>query len=309
MIFKKEKREIKVKKTNENSLIIDDINIQNKIYNIRGFQVMLDSDLAQLYGVETKHINQAVKNNPDKFPDDFYFEASADEENSLRSKNLTLKNSRGMHSKYSPKLFTEQGIYMLATVLKSKVATEITVKIIRTFANMRKLIKSNDFYIHQLKELEKRQLSYEVKSDEKFDKIFNALENKQLKPINGIFYNGQIFDAYVFISDLIKSAKESIILIDNYIDESTLSLFSKNQNIKIQIYTSNISKQLQLDINKYNQQYNNLEVKITKNFHDRFLILDNKDIYHIGASLKDLGNKVFAFSKIGVDSSDILKKL
>ena len=138
---------------------------------------------------------------------------------------------------------------------------------------MRNLIKANDFYVHQLKELEKRQLNYEIKSDEKFDKIFDALEDKKLHPINGIFYNGQIFDAYAFISDLIRSAKESIILIDNYIDESILTLFSKNQNIKIQIYTANIPKQLQLDINKYNQQYSNLEVKITKNFHDRSLLL------------------------------------
>jgi hypothetical protein len=198
---------------------------------------------------------------------------------------------------------------MLATILKSKIATDITVMIIRTFANMRRLIKSNDFYTHQLKELEKRQLIYEIKSDEKFDKIFNALEDKQLHPTNGIFYNGQIFDAYVFISDLIKSAKESIILIDNYIDESILILFSKNQNIKIQIFTSTISKQLQLDINKYNQQYSNLEVKITKNFHDRFMILDMVNVYHIGASLKDLGNKIFAFSKISIDCNDILKRL
>ena len=198
---------------------------------------------------------------------------------------------------------------MLATILKSKVATDITVKIIRTFANMRTLIKANDFYVHQLKELEKRQLNYEIKSDEKFDKIFDALEDKKFHLINGIFYNGQIFDAYVFISDLIRSAKESIFLIDNYIDESTLTLFSKNQNIKIQIYTANIPKQLQLDIKKYNQQYDNLELKITKNFHDRFMILDTKDVYHIGASLKDLGNKIFAFSKISVDYNDILKKL
>jgi hypothetical protein len=295
-----------MKESNENSLIIDDMNIQNKIYNIRGFQVMLDSDLAQLYGVETKRINEAVKNNPDKFPDDFYFEATDNELENLRSK---FSTSSWGGNRYSPKLFTEQGIYMLATVLKSKVATEITVKIIRTFANMRKLIKSNDFYAHQLKELEKRQLIYEIKSDDKFDKIFNALENKQLHPTNGIFYNGQIFDAYVFISDLIKSSKKSIILIDNYIDESILTLFSKNQNIKIKIYTATISKQLQLDIKKYNQQYNNLEVKITKNFHDRFIILDDCDVYHIGASLKDLGNKIFAFSKISIDCNDILKRL
>ena len=292
-----------MKESNENSLIIDNMNIQNKIYAIRGFQVMLDSDLAQLYGVETKRINEAVKNNPDKFPDDFYFEATDDELENLRSK-ITTSSWGG--NRYSPKLFTEQGIYMLATVLKSKVATNITVMIIRTFANMRRLIKSNDFYSHQLKELEKRQLIYEIKSDDKFDKIFNALENKQLHPTNGIFYNGQIFDAYVFISDLIKIANESIVLIDNYVDDTTLTLFSKNQNIKIQIFTSTISKQLQLDINKYNQQYNNLEVKITKNFHDRFIILDDCDVYHIGASLKDLGNKIFAFSKISIDCNDIL---
>jgi len=295
-----------MKESNENSLIIDDMNIQNKIYTIRGFQVMLDSDLAQLYGVETKRINEAVKNNPDKFPDDFYFEATDDELENLRSK---ISTSSWGGNRYSPKLFTEQGIYMLATVLKSKVATNITVMIIRTFANMRRLIKSNDFYSHQLKELEKRQLIYEIKSDDKFDKIFNALENKQLHPTNGIFYNGQIFDAYVFISDLIKIANESIVLIDNYVDDTTLTLFSKNQNIKIQIFTSTISKQLQLDINKYNQQYNNLEVKITKNFHDRFIILDDCDVYHIGASLKDLGNKIFAFSKISIDCNDILKRL
>lgn len=139
--------------------------------------------------------------------------------------------------------------------------------------------------------------------------IKSHIKNNSLELKQGIFFNNEIFDAYIFISDLIKSAKESIILIDNYIDESTLTLFSKNQNIKIQIFTSTISKQLQLDINKYNQQYSNLEVKITKNFHDRFLILDTKDVYHIGASLKDLGNKIFAFSKINIDSNDILKKL
>jgi ribosomal protein S6 len=205
-----------MKESNENSLIIDDMNIQNKIYTIRGFQVMLDSDLAQLYGVETKRINEAVKNNPDKFPNDFYFEATDDELENFRSK---FSTSSWGGNRYSPKLFTEQGIYMLATILKSKVATDITVKIIRTFANMRSLIKANDFYIHQLKELEKRQLSYEIKSDEKFDRI-----------------------------------------IDNYIDDTTLILFSKNQNIKIKIYTATISKQLQLDIKKYNQQYNNTTI-------------------------------------------------
>lgn len=156
---------------------------------------------------------------------------------------------------------------------------------------------------HKINELRLSSLENDVET------IKSHIKSSSFELKQGIFFNNEIFDAYIFISDLIKSAKESIILIDNYIDESILTLFSKNQNIKIEIYTSTISKQLQLDINKYNQQYNNLEVKITKNFHDRFLILDNKDVYHIGASLKDLGKKIFAFSKISIDSDDILKRL
>mgnify|MGYP002776462058 CR=1 FL=1 len=156
---------------------------------------------------------------------------------------------------------------------------------------------------HKINELRLSSLENDVETIKSHIKS-NSLELKQ-----GIFFNNEIFDAYVFISDLIKSATKSIILIDNYIDESILTLFSKNQNIKIQIYTSSISKQLQLDINKYNQQYSNLEVKITKNFHDRFMVLDTNDVYHIGASLKDLGNKIFAFTKISIDSNDILKRL
>ncbi len=156
---------------------------------------------------------------------------------------------------------------------------------------------------HKINELRLSSLENDVSTIKSHIKS-NSLQLKQ-----GVFFNNEIFDAYVFISDLIKSATKSIILIDNYIDESILTFFSKNQNIKIQIYTATISKQLQLDINKYNQQYSNLEVKITKNFHDRFMILDSKDVYHIGASLKDLGNKIFAFSKINIDSNDILKRL
>ncbi len=156
---------------------------------------------------------------------------------------------------------------------------------------------------HKINELRLSSLESDVETIKSHIK-HNSLELKQ-----GIFYNGQIFNAYIFVSDLIKGAKKSIILIDNYIDESTLTLFSKNSNIKIKIFTNNISKQLQLDIDKYNKQYNNLEVQVTKNFHDRFIILDENDVYHIGASLKDLGNKVFAFSKIGISCSDILKRL
>ena len=170
---------------------IGNIDIKSKIFTIREQQVMLDKDLAELYSVETKRINEAVKNNTDKFPDDFYFELAENEENFLRSNFSTLKNStRGKHRKYPIKAFTEQGVYMLATILKSKIASQITVSIIRTFVNMRKLINSNNFYTEQLKNIEKRQLSYEIKSDENFDKIFKALESNDPIQAQGIFYNG-----------------------------------------------------------------------------------------------------------------------
>jgi hypothetical protein len=271
------------------------IDIKSKIYTIRDKQVMLDRDLAELYCVETKRINEAVKNNTDKFPNDFYFELSDIELNNLRSKISTANFSK---IRTNPKVFTEQGVYMLATILKSKVASQITVTIIRTFANMRKLINSNNFYTEQLKNIEKRQLSYEIKSDENFDKIFKALESSDTTQSQGVYFNGQIFDAHNFVSNLIRGAKSSIVLIDNYVDDSTLLLFSKNQNIEVTIHTNTFSKALKLDLEKYNKQYKDISIKTNKKFHDRFLIIDNKEVYHIGASLKDLGKKTFAFSKM-----------
>lgn len=211
---------------------------------------MLDKDLAELYGVETKHINQAVRNNIVKFPEDFYFELTDEEENPLRSKILTLKNSRGRHRKYNTKVFTEQGVYMLATILKSKIASDVTISIIRTFAQMRKFLSQNGSIFQRLDNIETLRLKDKIEIDEKFDKIFDALESKQLKPTQGIFYNGQIFDAYSFISDLVREANNKIILIDNYIDDSTLTIFSKIPNIKVTIYTHVISKQLKLDLEK-----------------------------------------------------------
>jgi hypothetical protein len=178
-----------------------DTQIKDKIYTIRGLQVMLDRDIAEFYEVETKRVNEAVKNNLDKFPDDFYFETSQQEFDILRSKISTANFSK---IRTNPKVFTEQGIYMLATILKSKVAAQVTVSIIRAFTNMRALINSNNLLVDQLRMLEKRQMTYEVKSDEKFEKVFNAIEQKQLKPNNGIFFNGQVFDAHSFISDLLK---------------------------------------------------------------------------------------------------------
>ena len=283
-------------------LIINENNIKDKIYTIRNLQVMLDKDLAELYGVETKHINQAVRNNQDKFQDDFYFELSDYEFEDLRSKNLTANFSK---TRINPKVFTEQGIYMLATILKSKIASQVTVYIIKTFANLRKIISQNISMFERFERVEQRLNIH----DKNFDRLFEALEDKTLKAKQGIFYDGQIFDAYVFVNNLIKTAISEIILIDNYIDETVFTIFSKYPNIRTKIYTQNISKQLKLDFEKYQKQYQNIELKEFKNSHDRFLIIDKKDIYHLGASLKDLGKKWFAFSKFEIENLKILEKL
>ncbi|MFA5453738.1 MAG: ORF6N domain-containing protein [Sulfurimonas sp.] len=263
---------------------------------------MLDRDLAVLYDVETKRINEAVRNNQDKFLDDFYFELNDDEFDILRSKVSTANFAK---TRTNPKVFTEQGIYMLATILKSRIASQVTVSIIRVFANMRQLISQNIITYERFERIEQR-LSLH---DKNFDKLFEALEDKTKKPDEGIFFDGQIYDAYAFINDLLKSAKSEIVLIDNYIDDTVFTLFSKYQNLKIKIYTQTISKQLRLDYQKYNSQYENIELKEFKNAHDRFLIIDQKEIYHIGASLKDLGKKWFAFSKFEMQALEILGRL
>ena len=284
------------------NLIINENSIKDKIHTIRNFQVMLDKNLAELYGVETKRINEAVRNNQDKFMDDFYFELTNHEFENLRSKFSTANFSK---TRINPKVFTEQGIYMLATILKSKVASQVTVYIIKTFANMRKLISQNISMFERFERIEQRLTIH----DENFDKFFDALEDKTLKPKQGIFYDGEVFDAYVFINDLLKIATNEIILIDNYIDETVFTLFSKYSNIKIKIYTKTISKQLKLDFQKYETQYKNIELFEFKNSHDRFLIIDKKEVYHLGASLKDLGKKWFAFSKFEIENLKILDYL
>ena len=277
-------------------------NLQDKIHTIRKLQVMLDKDLAELYGVETKRINEAVRNNQDKFLDDFYFELTDNEFENLRS-NLSTANFA--KTRTNPKVFTEQGIYMLATILKSKVASQVTVSIIRTFANMRKLVSQNIVMFERFERIEER-LSLH---DKNFDKLFEALEDKTLKPSHGIFFDGQIYDAYAFVNDLLKSAKSEVVLIDNYIDDTVFTLFSKYPNLQIKIYTQTITKQLKLDYQKYNSQYKNIKLHEFKNAHDRFLIIDQKEIYHIGASLKDLGKKWFAFSKFEMEALEILGRI
>ncbi len=277
-------------------------NLQDKIHTIRGLAVILDRDLAGLYDVETKRINEAVRNNQDKFLDDFYFELNNDEFDILRSKVSTANFAK---TRTNPKVFTEQGIYMLATILKSGIASQVTVSIIRVFASMRQLISQNIIIYERFERIEQR-LSLH---DKNFDKLFEALEDKTKKPDEGIFFDGQIYDAYAFINDLLKSAKNEVVLMDNYIDDTVFTLFSKHPNLKIKIYTQTISKQLRLDYQKYNSQYKNTELKEFKNAHDRFFIIDQKEIYHIGASLKDLGKKWFAFSKFEMGSLEILGRL
>ena len=268
------------------------LNIENMIYEIRGKQVMLDSDLAKLYECRngTKEINQAVKNNPAKFPNDFYLRLSEVELKYLRSKNLTANRK----SRSLPYAFTEQGIAMLATVLHTPVAAEVSVNIMRAFVKMRKIISSNLIEQKYINELV-------IKDNERINLLeesFSKLEEKE--KINHIFYEGQIYDAYSLLIDIFKGAKEEIIIIDNYADKSILDMIT-NLNVKVTIVTRKFNLLKDIDIKKYNRQYHNLKVIYSDKFHDRFIILDKKVLYHSGASYKDLGNKCFGINKIKDD--------
>jgi hypothetical protein len=282
--------------------------IQSQIYTIRGKQVMMDRELAVLYGVETKQLKRQVKRNIDRFPFEFMFELLSEEYDISRSQNGTLK--QGENVKYAPMVFTELGVVMLAAVLKSPKAIDVSIQIAHAFVQMRKFLKDNAEVFVRLDNVERKQSMLQYDSDKKFEQLFNALESGDLKPKQGIFYDGQVFDAYVFVSDLIRSAKQSIVLIDNYVDETVLSLFTKRtKGVSLTIYTHKISSQLALDLQKHNAQYDPVVIKEFKQAHDRFLILDDAVVYHIGASLKDLGKKWFAFSKIEQSASEMLGKL
>ena len=287
--------------------------IKDKIFTIRGIQVMIDSDLAGLYEVETKNLNKAVKRNIERFPVRFRFQLDEEEYNSLRFQIGTLKEKKstvGQHTKYLPFVFTEQGVSMLSAVLRSEIAAKISIQIMDAFVSMRKFMSENGDVFQRLDNIELKQLQHKEVADDKFNQIFDALETKSLTQNNGIFFDGQMFDAYKLASDIIRKAKKSIILIDNYVDDNTLQLFTKSsKNVDVTIYTKSISKTLSKDLEKYNSQYKPIEIKTLKSSHDRFLILDQKTVYHIGASLKDLGKKWFAFSKIGIDVNSILDKL
>lgn len=288
--------------------LADNQTIQNKIYTLRGVQVMIDRDLATLYGVETRRLNEQVKRNIERFPEEFMFQMTKEELENWKSQFAT-SNKETMGLRKLPFVFTEQGVSMLSTVLKSETAVKTSIQIIKSFVHMRSFLQNNAAIFTKIESIEKRQISYEMKTDSKIESILNALEDKNKKPTQGIFYNGQIYDAYAFVNDLLKSAKSEVMLVDNYIDDTIFTLCSKYPNINFTIYTQSINKHLQLDFQKYKKQYKNIELKSNKNFHDRFLIIDDNEIYHIGASLKDLGKKVFAFSKININLLDFLGRL
>jgi hypothetical protein len=292
----------------KNQIIISNINeenIKNKIYTIRGQQVMLDRDLAKLYGVETKVFNQAVRRNSELLPDDFMFQLTKNEFENLRSQFVT---SNWGGRRYFPYVFTEQGIAMLSGVLKSYNAKQINIQIMRTFVAMKKFLTTHGQLYQKIDTIEQKQIEHKIEADKKFDYIFNALENREELAQQGIFYEGQIFDAYKFVSDIIRKAKTSITLIDNYVDDTVLTMLAKRKKgVSARILTQKISQQLQLDIDKHNAQYPKIELQKNNKFHDRFLFIDKKIVYHIGASLKDLGKKIFAFSKI--ETQGIAKNL
>lgn len=279
--------------------------IHKRIFTIRGLQVMLDSDLAELYGVETKQFNQAVKRNKERFPQEFMFQLTQEEFGFLRSQFVTSSQELNHGGRrYLPFVFTEQGVAMLSTVLRSKAAVDVSIKLMNAFVAMRKFLSQNASVFQRLDRVELKQLEH----DNKFEKVFSALETH--KPRQGIFYDGQVFDAYEFICRIVKSAKKEIVLIDNYVDESVLTLFAKRKKgVSVIIYTNNFSKQLRLDLKKFNAQYEEVTIREFKNSHDRFLIVDKKEVYHFGASLKDLGKKWFAFSKFEKEAIHLLTKL
>jgi hypothetical protein len=242
--------------------------IKSKIVTLRGVQVMLDRDIALMYGVETRALKQAVKRNSNRFPEDFMFSLDDSEIQILVSQTVipSIKHLGGA----KPLAFTEQGVAALSSVLKGETAVEISIAIMRAFVEMRKFITNNAGIFQRLERIEQKQ----IKTDENFEKVFKALESQE-KPKQGIFYNGQVFDAYIFAADLIRSAKKSLVLIDNYIDDSVLTLFSKRKKgVKAKLFTKTISKQLKLDLQKHNEQYPGIEVKTFAKAHDRFLIVD-----------------------------------
>lgn len=288
-------------------------NIKTLIYTIRGKQVMLDRNVAMLYHYTTKRINETVSRNKKRFPENFCFQLNTNEYEMIKSQFMTteqnnntdfslrsqiatlnIESNRGKHRKYLPYVFTEQGIAMLSGLLKNEIAIQVSINIMNAFVEMRKFLMQNGNIFERLTSVEYKLIEH----DKKFDNIFNKLQlEDNIK--QRIFFDGQIFDAYSLIIDIIKRAKKKILIIDNYIDDSILKmLIKKNKNVEVVILTSNKSNINNLDIKKFNKEYPILKVAKTDKFHDRFVIIDNIEMYHLGASIKDLGKKCFGINKI-----------
>ena len=299
--------------------------IKSLIYTIRGKQVMLDSDVAMLYHYSTKRINETVNRNKQRFPENFCFKLTNGEydvlrfkditlnkdsiqenfENSLRSQFATLNENigRGKHRKYLPYVFTEQGIAMLSGLLKNDIAIQVSINIMNAFVEMRKFLMLNGQVYERLTSVEYKLLEH----DKKFDEVFNRLElEENIK--QRIFFEGQIYDAYSIIIDILKKASKKILIIDNYVDDSVLKMLAKNKNnVEVVIFTSNKSNIQNIDIQKFNKEYPILKIAKTNKFHDRFIVIDNKEMYHLGASIKDLGKKCFAINRI--EDIEIIEKI
>lgn len=290
-------------------VLSEQIDIQSMIKTVRGQQVMLDRDLATLYGVENRVLNQAVKRNSERFPEDFMFQLNKAEEDNLKSQNVT--SSWGGRRKL-PYAFTEQGIAMLSSVLRSPMAVDVNIRIMRAFVAMRRFIISNAQLFQRLETIEYHQLEmkqHQEQTDKRIDEVFKRLDTKVL-PTQGIFYDGQVFDAYHFVCDLIRKAKHNIVLIDNYVDDTVLTLLDKRETgVIATIYTQRISNQLQLDINRHNAQYPPIEIKQFSRAHDRFLLIDD-EVFHIGSSIKDLGKKWFGFTLMrDMTANELINKI
>lgn len=277
---------------------------------IRGKQVLLDRDLATLYEVETKYINRAVKRNPNRFPDEFYFELTKEE--SLRCQDGTIKTGRGQHSKYSSYAFTEQGVAMLSAVLHSEKAIRVSIDIMKAFVAMRHYIMQNGGFINRISNIEVKDLEQDARlldHDHKIDALFEAMDRGELKS-KGLFYNNQEFDAYVFVCALIRQAKKRIVLVDRYVDEKTLAMMLKREKgVSVTIYTYDKSKALKVDLATYNEQYPDSPMQVLPSYgmHDRFLFIDDT-AYHFGASLKDLGKNTFFFTQEDFTLDEVLKE-
>ncbi len=288
------KREIIICDKNQSKL-----DIESKILVIRGQHVMIDRDLAELYGVETKVLNQAVKRNIERFPERFMFQLNEKEFEFLRSQTVTSKTETRGGRQYLPYAFTEQGVAMLSAVLKSDTAVLTSIMIIDAFVAFRRFLQNNYQVFSEIDSIKKHQREYDVhllEHGKKIDELFDKMDRYKIEDRHGIFFQGQIFDAYAKFESFIAEAEKEIVLIDNYVDLTVLERFTKKKNgVKVTIFTYPKTKITSLDIQKFNEQYPTLVLKHTEKIHDRFLIIDNQILYHIGASLKDLGKKCFGF--------------